>query len=81
MEVRSKHYIDTARWVSKVIQSCETPIQATRCRHLIYNWDALYTHKPGAFDLYKNMRSELDVKMSQIFDKLRKIQTNESTIS
>jgi hypothetical protein len=81
MEVRSKHYIDTARWVCKVIQSCETPIQATRCRHLIYNWEAMWGNKPAAVEIYRELRRELDFKLQDIFDNLKKLRPNESTVS
>lgn len=78
MEVRSKHYIDTARWIIKVIQSCKTQIQLNGCRQLMYNWNTMYSNRTSSMELYRDMRFELDYQSYRIFNK---IQTNESAIS
>lgn len=39
MENRSKHYGDVAKWIEKVINSCETKEHTTVARNLVSNFE------------------------------------------
>ena len=73
MGLRSKHYIDTARWICIVIQSCETVEQANKCRKLIYNWNLMHLYNPSNIELVREMRAELDFKLTELFQNLKQI--------
>jgi hypothetical protein len=73
MESRSKHYIDTSRWICKVIQSCETVAQANKCRKLIYNWNLMHAYKPSVIQLVREMRAALDFKLTELLQNSKQI--------
>jgi hypothetical protein len=50
MEKRSKHYGDVAKWLEKVIDSCETYQQAITARKLVVNFgDQLQKQYPDKY--------------------------------
>ena len=42
MEKKSNHPGDVAKWVEKVIRSCETPMQGIGARRLVQNFEKIY---------------------------------------
>lgn len=42
MAAESKHYVDIANWVVKVIESCETHQQERAAKKLFYTWEATH---------------------------------------
>ena len=47
MEKRSKHYGDVAKWLEKVIDSCETYQQTMTARKLVQNYFVKYFESVG----------------------------------
>jgi hypothetical protein len=67
MEKRSKHYGDVAKWIEKVIDSCETYQQVMTARKLVQNFrDQLQTKYPDKYwyDYHYTIVSSLENMLS-----------------
>lgn len=77
MEERSKHYGDVAKWIEKVIDSCETSEQENSARKLIHNFEIQYqkldyylVHHTIAWNLIRKLDNKaferMDKKLSEL---------------
>jgi hypothetical protein len=77
MENRSRHYGDVAKWVEKVINSCEKYEQIFGAKKLIWNFEKQLQRKyPEKYwrEHYYNIISPLETKLSYKRDQLLKQQ-------
>jgi len=74
MENRSTHYGDVAKWIEKVIDSCETREQTFVAKRLIRNFYNQLDRKLGASN-YETIISPLEYRLS---NKRQEIQTKYS---
>ena len=75
MENRSTHYGDVAKWVEKVIDSCEKYEQIFGAKKLIWNFEKqLRRNHPEKYwrEHYYNIISPLEIKLSYKRDELLK---------
>ena len=63
MENRSRHYGDVAKWIEKVIDSCETREQTFVAKRLIRNFYNQLDRKLGALN-YATIISPLEYRLS-----------------
>lgn len=63
MENRSRHYGDVAKWIEKVIDSCETREQTFVAKRLIRNFYNQLDRKLGALN-YETIISPLEYRLS-----------------
>jgi hypothetical protein len=63
MENRSTHYGDVAKWIEKVIDSCETREQTFVAKRLIRNFYNQLDRKLGALN-YETIISPLEYRLS-----------------
>jgi hypothetical protein len=63
MENRSTHYGDVAKWIEKVIDSCETREQTFVAKRLIRNFYNQLDRKLGASN-YETIISPLEYRLS-----------------
>jgi len=80
MENRSTHYGDVAKWVEKVINSCETYEQTFGARQLIWNFEKqLQRTHPEKYwrEHFYNLISPLESSLSDKRDKLLEKQSQE----
>lgn len=62
-EIRSRHYVDEANWILKIVKSCETFDQEMTSRKLIQNWYSINYGKVNYINL-----SELHAQLSRELD-------------
>ena len=77
MEKRSTHYGDVAKWVEKVIDSCEKYEQIFGAKKLIWNFEKQLQRKSTEKywrEHYYNIISPLETKLSYKRDQLLKQQ-------
>lgn len=82
MEKRSKHYGDVAKWLEKVIDSCETYQQTMTARKLVQNFrDQLQRKYPDKYwyDYHYTVISALEHMLSYKRELLIEIPTNQKT--
>ena len=75
MENRSRHYGDVAKWVEKVINSCETYQQTFGAKQLVRNFEKqLQRKQPEKYwrEHYYNIISPLEYKLRTKRDELLK---------
>ena len=77
MEQRSTHYGDVAKWIEKVIDSCETYQQTLTAKKLIRNFEnQLIRTAPDKYWRYyqygviRPLEHELDNKRNSFIDKI-----------
>jgi hypothetical protein len=73
MDNRSTHYGDVAKWIEKVIDSCETYQQTFTARMLIVNFEKQMNRNKVDRNLVWSVRDSLDLELSFKRDKLRKL--------
>ena len=64
-EIRSRHYVDEANWILKIVKSCETFEQEMTSRKLIQNWYSINDGKANSrnlTELHTQLLRELDYK-------------------
>jgi hypothetical protein len=62
MEIKSKHWGDSLKWLTEVVNSCKTPEQAKNCENLVNNFVRIYENTIGhsaASDLVRDLRYKL----------------------
>jgi hypothetical protein len=64
MEKRSTHYGDVAKWIEKVIDSCETREQTFVAKRLIRNFYNQLDRKLGAQHYFTSTISPLEYRLS-----------------
>lgn len=73
MEKRSTHYGDIQKWIEKVIDSCETPLQINTARDLIRNFINQMGKKEVDSDtrwvINSSLRLKLQFKRDNILNK------------
>ncbi len=77
MENRSRHYGDVAKWIEKVIDSCEIYQQAFGAKKLIWNFEKQLQRKhPEKYwrEHYYNIISPLEIKLTTKREELLKKQ-------
>jgi hypothetical protein len=82
MEKRSKHYGDVAKWIEKVIDSCETYQQVMTARKLVQNFrDQLQTKYPDKYwnDYHYTVISTLEHMLQYKRELIIGILTNQKT--
>lgn len=82
MEKRSKHYGDVAKWIEKVIDSCETYQQAMTARKLVQNFrDQLQRKYPDKYwnDYHHTVISTLEHMLEYKRELIIEIPTNQKT--
>jgi hypothetical protein len=52
MENKVTHYWDNIKWIEKVIESCETPIQTFAARRLVRNFEEQLQRKTTIKEYY-----------------------------
>ena len=70
MENRSTHYGDVAKWIEKVIDSCETYQQTLAAKMLIVNFGKQMSRNKVDTRLMWGIRSSLDLTLTIKRDKL-----------
>jgi hypothetical protein len=72
MASTSKHHVDVAIWIEKVINSCETPLQETTAKKLVRLFEIQYRDIDRELDwtLSRGLRAALDNKFYSKIDKL-----------
>jgi hypothetical protein len=77
MENRSTHYGDVAKWIEKVIDSCETYQQTITAKQLVINFEKqLMRTTPDKYWRYyqygviRYLEHELDNKRNSFIDKI-----------
>jgi hypothetical protein len=70
MEKRSAHYGDVAKWIEKVIDSCETYQQTFAAKMLIVNFGKQMSRNKVDTRLMWGIRSSLDLTLTIKRDKL-----------
>ena len=73
MEKRSAHYGDVAKWIEKVIDSCETYQQTLAAKMLIVNFGKQMSRNKVDTRLMWGIRSSLDLTLTIKRDKLIKL--------
>ena len=74
MENRSSHYGDVAKWIEKVIDSCETYQQTFAAKMLIVNFGRQMSLNKVNMTLIWSLRTSLDITLGTKRDELRKKQ-------
>ena len=77
MAASSKHYGDVTKWIEKVIESCNTPLQEITARKLVRQFEIQYRDidRELGWDLSRRLRSALDNKFySRIEKKIEETQ-------
>jgi hypothetical protein len=77
MEKRSTHYGDIAKWIEKVINSCESYKQIFAARQLVRNFEKqLIRNHPDKYwinynhDIISPLESIVDIKRKNLFKEL-----------
>jgi hypothetical protein len=74
MDNRSTHYGDVAKWIEKVIDSCETYQQTFTARMLIVNFEKQMNRNKVDRNLVWSVRDSLDLELSFKRDEIMKKQ-------
>jgi hypothetical protein len=74
MDKRSTHYGDVAKWIEKVIDSCETYQQTFAARILVRNFEKQMDRNKVDRNLVWSVRDSLDLELSFKRDEIMKKQ-------